>query len=219
VTKQVRILIADSHDVVRRSLRLAVEEQAAWIVCGEARTGLETLTRTIELTPDVVVLDVGLPGLNGLDVTREIGRVAPAVHVLALTTHPSRQLARRFHDAGARAYLLKSEAGRTLADSIHNAVGDQHARFSEYEAAVADDVPERPSTVAVRSGPTLILTSREREVLHLLAEGQSNKEVGIALTISRKTVETHRARIMGKLGLRSMGQLVRYAIRHGIINA
>jgi len=198
--KRFRILVADSHDVVRRSIRATLEEQLSWLVVGETKTGPETIARVLELRPDAAVVDIGLPDVSGVEVTREIVRMAPEVGVIMLTMHVSRNLAQRVHEAGARAYIPKTDVGRRLVDLLQNWIERR-----------TNGAPAKPRT------SESALTGREREVLHLLAEGQSNKEIGAALAISAKTVETHRARIMSKLHLRSVGQLVRYAIRTGII--
>jgi DNA-binding NarL/FixJ family response regulator len=200
VMDHLRILVADSHDVVRRSVRATLESEAMWTVCDEATTGLETIAKTLEQSPDVVVLDVGLPGLNGVQVTREIRRLVPGVQVLVMTMHTSEHLERHLSEAGASGYVAKAEAGRALVDAIKVSIN----------AKVTSDPVEEDHLQT-------LLTTREREVMHLLAEGKSNKEIAMLLTISPKTVETHRARIMDKLRVRSMNQLVRYAIRRGII--
>ena len=208
--KRFRILIADSHDVVRRSLRTVLEDQLSWLVVGETKTGPETVARTLELEPDVVVLDVGLPGLSGMEVTRQIARTAPQTDVVVLTMHASKEFARRLHKAGARGYVPKMTVGRRLVGVIQSLLDRRtaHRRGKVFVEVVREHRPD---------GEAAALTAREREVLQLLAEGHSNKEIGAALTISAKTVETHRARIMSKLQLRSVGQLVRFAIRHRII--
>jgi DNA-binding NarL/FixJ family response regulator len=218
--ERVRILVADSHDVVRRSIRATLEGEPAWSICDEAKTGLETLAKTIELLPDVVVLDIGLPGLNGVEVIRELRRLAPAVHVLVLTMHRSRQLGQHLYEAGAHGYVPKADVGRALVDAVKAAIAKRPIvshlvpvrAIADHSAGGAASEPRAPLALPG-------LTGRQRQVLKLLAEGRSNKEIASLLIISAKTVETHRARIMSKLGLRSMSELVRYAIRQGVINA
>jgi DNA-binding NarL/FixJ family response regulator len=219
--KSLRILIADNHDIVRRSVRAALESEPDWSPCGETKSGLETLTKTIELMPDIVILDVGLPGLNGVEVTREICRVAPTVQVVVLTMHRSRQLERHLYDAGASAYLAKADLGRTLVETIAALTGERAVNGGAMHAGMGEwhDADAGASGGSGGNDRHVPLTAREREVMRLLAEGRSHKEIGTALTISAKTVETHRARIMNKLGLHSMNQLVRYAIRRRIISA
>jgi two-component system response regulator NreC len=211
----VQILIADGRDDVRRRVRARMEKQTGWKVCGEASTGPETVAKAIELNPDIVLIDEGLPGLSGADVTREIARVAPDVLVLTLAlSTPDREPMSEPIGLSGRAHT--SEVSNTLVDAIKTLVDPRVSdddRAHESHDHVAS--PGRASLEGERSVP---LTSREREVLRLLADGKSNKEIGVLLNISTRTVETHRARVMRKLGLHSMNQLVRYAIRHRIIS-
>lgn len=212
-----QILIADNHDAGRRWVRAALEKQAEWTVCGEAKTAPETVAKTIELRPDVVLLDGELPGLSGVDVAREIYRIAPAVHVLTLANFTSGH-ARQHYDASARDATPKTEAGHTLVDVITTLV--DKPTIDGDRARTHDEVTLEPGRAAsVHDLATAALSSREREVLRYVADGKSNKEVGMMLSISTRTVETHRARLMRKLNLHSINQLIRYAIRHRIINA
>ena len=212
--KRVRILIADDHEVVRRGVRAVLEGQAGWVVCGEASSGREAVAKAISLRPDIVVLDISMPELNGLEATRQIRRAVPA-KVLILTVHESDQVVTDVLDAGAHGYVLKTDAGRTLVEAIRALLGRLEF-FTERVHGVAD----RP-TSARRMAPDRRasgrLTPREREVLQLLTEGKSNKEVGVVLGVTTKTAETHRAHILAKLDLHSMSELVRYAIRNRII--
>jgi DNA-binding NarL/FixJ family response regulator len=210
-----RILIADSHVLMRRALRAAVEQQPAWTVCAEATTALESLAKTIECRPEVVLLDTGLPGFDSVEFTRELRRVAPASKVLVVSVFESTELAAEFRDAGAHGYLLKSDVGLALADAVGALLSGGTFFRDRMDTAVADLGGDRPAT----SEPWVRLTAREREVLQLLAEGKSNKEVASFLRISPKTVETHRARIMSKLDVHSVGGLVRYAIRNRLLDA
>ena len=213
-----RILIADSHEVIRRTVRTTLDVEPTWTVCAEATTGLETLARVSEFAPDVVVLDVGLPGLSALDLIREIRRAAPDTHLVALTMHSSRQMGYRLHEAGARACVPKADIGRSLVNAI-KALIDPDVMPEMAADPLPDDSTHQADTDGADVRMAGTLTMRERQVMQLLAEGKSNKEIGKVLMISAKTVETYRARIMSKLGLRSMNQLVRYAIRHRIITA
>jgi DNA-binding NarL/FixJ family response regulator len=210
-----RILIADSHVLMRRALRAAVEQQPAWAVCAEATTALESLAKTIEFGPEVVLLDTGLPGFDSVEFTRELRRVAPATRVLIVSVFESAELAAEFREAGAHGYLLKSDVGVALADAVGALLGGGTFFRDRMEPVVADLSGDRQAA----SEPWARLTTREREVLHLLAEGKSNKEVASFLRISPKTVETHRARIMSKLDVHSVGGLVRYAIRNHLMDA
>lgn len=210
-----RILIADSHVLMRRALRAAIEQQPNWTVCAEATTALESLAKTIEFKPEVVLLDTGLPGFDSVEFTRELRRVAPASKVLIVSVFESTELAAEFRDAGAHGYLLKSDAGVTLADAVGAVLGGGtffKDCMETVASALGGDRQAAPE-------PWARLTAREREVLHLLAEGKSNKEVASSLRISPKTVETHRARIMSKLDVHSVGGLVRYAIRNRLMDA
>jgi DNA-binding NarL/FixJ family response regulator len=210
--KSVRVLIADDHEVVRKGVRSVLEAQPGWKVVGEARTGREAVVMAIETRPDVVVLDISMPELNGLEATRQIRSVVPA-KILVLTVHGSEQVLSEVLDAGADGYVLKAEAGRTLVEAIRAVLG--HREFFSEHAQSGRVHGERPGHAASQKSGAL--TAREREVLQLLAEGKSNKEVGTALGITTKTAETHRAHIMAKLQAHSMSDLVRYAIRNHII--
>ena len=214
--KAARILIADDHEVVRQGMRAILQSERQWVVCGEATTGLQALTMTIELKPDLVILDVALPEMNGIEVTRQIRRAGP-VAVLIVTMHDSDQVVQEAMEAGANGLVLKAEAGRTMADAVRAILS--HGEFiSERVGRVAGRSASNEEMPLLHPKP-LVLTSRERQVLQLLAEGQANKEVGNRLGITTKTAETHRARIMAKLEVHSMSELVRYAIRNHIIDA
>jgi two-component system response regulator NreC len=210
----VRILIADDHDVVRQGVRAVLEGQAGWVVCGEASTGRDAVAKAVALQPDVVVLDISMPELNGLEATRQI-RGAVSAKILILTVHESDQVVTDVRDAGAHGYVLKTEAGRTLVEAIRALLGDR-TFVSERVHDVADRRTGTRRAVAERPAPGR-LTPREREVVQLLTEGKSNKEIGGVLGITTKTAETHRAHVMAKLQLHSMSELVRYAIRNRII--
>ena len=208
--KPVRFLIADDHDVVRMGVRLLLESQPGWVVCGEARTGREAVAKALELRPDLIVLDVSMPELNGVEVTRQL-RQSSSASILIVTMYDSERMARAAIEAGASGYLSKADAGQVLIEAVRALLG--HQTFVSDRVHLAEGIG--PSRQA--SGRAETLTPREREVLQLLAEGRSNKEVAVALDISPKTVETHRARIFAKLHLHSMNELVRYAIRNQVI--
>jgi DNA-binding NarL/FixJ family response regulator len=206
-----RVLVADGHPAIRHALRAAMVGIA---VCHEASTALDTLAKTAELTPDIVLLDAALPGFENLEFTEQLARLSDGVKILVLGVYESAELARRFRDAGAHGYLLKADAGLVLADAIHTLIeGGLFFRASMLPVDV--ESLETSSSISARRR----LTPREREVLPLLAEGKSNKEVAVALNISVNTVETHRAKIMSKLDLHSISELVRYAIRNRLIDA
>jgi DNA-binding NarL/FixJ family response regulator len=209
-----RILIVDDHAVVRRGVRSLLESQPGWEISGEAANGREAVDLAARLQPDIVVMDLSLPELNGLDATRQILKESPRSEILVLTMHHSEELARNVLQAGARGYLLKSDADQSLIAAVESL--SQHKPFltSTVTEFVLDDYMRRAD--ALDEGlPSL--TAREREVIQLLAEGKSNKETASALGISVKTVEAHRANVMRKLHLRSISELVRYAIRNKIV--
>jgi DNA-binding NarL/FixJ family response regulator len=212
--KPVRILIADDHDVVRQGVRAVLEGQAGWVVCGEASTGRQAVAKALDLRPDIVVLDISMPELNGLEATRQIRRAVSA-KILILTVHESEQLVTEVLDAGAHGYVLKTDAGRTLVQAIRALL--RHQPFLTDRVHVGTARPTGPRRAAAATRTPVRLSPREREVLQLLGEGRSNKEVGVLLGMTTRTAETHRAHILAKLDLHSMSELVRYAIRNRII--
>lgn len=208
----VRILVADDHEVVRKGVRALLESQPGWTVCGEASTGREAVAKTLELRPDVVILDIGMPELNGLETTRQIRR-AISTEILILTVHDSEQVVQDVINAGARGYVLKGDAGRTLVAAVRALLNHQEFFSDRVYVAAGGGGKGAAGHVA----PSRRLTPREREVLQLLAEGKTNRQIGAMLGIRTKTAETHRARVMAKLGLHSVSELVRYAIRNNLI--
>lgn len=212
-----RAIVADDHEVVRRGVRALVESHPGWTVCGEAANGREAVRLAQELRPDLVVLDVTMPEMNGLEATRAIRSSVPGTEVILLTVHDSDQLLDQAMSAGARGYVLKDDAARHLIDAI-DALSN-HAPFvsSRTVDRGGNGVVQERNAVVSRNGRVMSLTQREREVLRLLAEGESNREVAERLSISAKTVETHRANVMRKLGASSIVDLVHYAIRNGIV--
>jgi DNA-binding NarL/FixJ family response regulator len=211
-----RILIVDDHAVVRRGVRSLLESRPGWKISGEATTGREAVDMARRLQPDVVVMDLSLPELNGLDATRQILKESPRSEILVLTMHHSEELARSVLQAGARGYVLKSDADHSLIAAIESL--SQHKPFltSAITEFVLDEYTRRADMRDDGAGQSA-LTPREREIIQLLAEGRSNKEAASTLGISVKTIESHRANIMRKLNLRSVSELVRYAIRNKII--
>ena len=210
----IQILVADDHEVVRQGIRAVLEGHAGWNICGEAVTGREAIEQAKNLRPDVVILDFAMPELNGLEAARQIHRAVPTVKILALTVHEVDQLAEEFIEAGAHGYVLKADTGRTLVDAV-NTILNGGVYFTSGLRGPDDDW----NRTHAAQPPIKTLTKREREVLQLLAEGKSNKEIGTVLGISTKTAETHRTRLMAKLGVHSIAELVRYAIRNQIVEA
>jgi DNA-binding NarL/FixJ family response regulator len=208
-----RILIADDHDVVRRGIRVLLEGHPGWEIAGEAKDGREAVEQAKALRPDLVLLDIGMPNLNGIDAARQIMANSPVTHVLILTVHYSPQVVREVLSVGARGFLLKSDAGRDLVTAIETV--QRHGTFftSQATEVLVDGYlnPKREETTSRNR-----LTPREREVVQLLAEGKTSKEVASALNISVKTAETHRTNIMRKLDLHSVADLTLYALRNGI---
>ena len=211
-----RILVVDDHAVVRRGIRSLLESQEGWEVCGEATTGREAVEQSRSLRPDVVVMDLSLPELNGLDATRQILKDAPDTEVLVLTMHQSEQLAHDVLQAGARGYVLKADADENLIAAVDSL--RQHKPFltSIVTEFVLDGYVRQGDDAQNDLGRDAV-TAREREIVQLVAEGRSNKEAAATLGISVKTIEAHRANIMRKLHLRSVSDLVRYAIRNKIV--
>lgn len=213
-----RIFLADDHEVVRLGLRTLLENGTGWTVVGEASNGRDAVSLVKDLKPDIVVMDLTMPQLNGLEATRQILRESPRTAVMILSVNESEEIVREVLAAGARGFMLKSDAGKDLLVAIEGL--NQGRPF--FSARVADYVlggyrgrPSGAPDTAVP--PSATLTGREREVLQLLVEGQSNKEVASSLGIGVKTAEAHRANLMKKLGVHSMSELVRYAIRNRIV--
>jgi len=211
-----RILLVDDHELVRRGLRALLETHAGWEVCGEAADGRAAVQLATSLKPHVVVMDLSMPNLNGFDATYQILDRLRNVQVLILSMHESEQLVRELLTAGVRGYILKSDAGRDLIAAVE-ALGRGETFFTSQLASRIHDREFKDIKRRRTARPKGPLTPREREILQLLAEGRSNREVGAHLGISVKTAETHRARVMRKLGVDSVAELVRYAIRNGVI--
>jgi len=218
-TNTVRILVADDHDIIRRGLKQLLTTRPGWEICGEAKTGREAVALAEELKPEVVVLDISMPDLNGLEAARRIHKLFPKMGILILTLHFSDQLVRDIVDAGARAYIMKSDADRDLVSAVE-ALANHRTFFTPRAAEMLLNGFSRQNSGTEPQALTRNrLTSREREIVQLLAEGKSSKEVAVALGISVKTAETHRANIMRKLELHSVSEVVRYAVKNQIIEA
>ena len=214
--KTISILVADDHDIVREGLKTLLQSQPKWKVCDEASTGREAVEKSRQHKPDVVVLDFSMPELNGLEATRQIRKLLPRTEVLILTMHDSEQLAKEVLQAGARGYLLKTHAKKQLIPAVA-ALAEHQSYFDSKVSNLMLDAFLNPAKAAAE--PVDRLTAREREIVQLIAEGRTSKEVAATLGLSSKTVDAHRANIMNKLDLRSTPQLVLYAVRNRIVQA
>jgi DNA-binding NarL/FixJ family response regulator len=211
-----RLLVADDHEIVRKGLCVLLQEQPGWTVVAEASNGREAVEKTKETKPDVVVMDIGMPVLNGLEATRQIIESESQAKILILTIDESDTLAREVLDAGARGYLLKSDVAADLIKAVNALCRNKTFFTPKVAQAVLDGYLKKYSTPH-EDETADPLTPRQREVVQLLAEGKSSKEVAVALNLSVKTAETHRANIMKRLDCHTLTELVRYAIRKKII--
>jgi len=213
----IRILLADDHEVVRRGLIALLATRPDWQVCGEAQNGREAVALAVKLKPNLAILDLSMPELNGVEATRQIRKEVPETEVLVFSMYESEEFVRDLLAAGARGYVLKSDVAAQLLTAVETVA--RHKPF--FTSEVAERVLEgflRLGELSPSDGDTGILTPREREIVQLLAEARSNKEISTILAISVKTVETHRASIMRKLGISSIVDLVHYAIRNNLVS-
>ncbi|MGP8033579.1 MAG: response regulator [Steroidobacteraceae bacterium] len=215
--KTVRIVIADDHEMIRRGLAATLADTGRWTVVAQADNGREALRLVETHEPDVAILDLSMPELNGLDATRLILAARPDTRVLILTAHESEQLVREVLSAGARGYVLKSDAGRILVRAVEALLEGQTFFTSKVARLVLEGYLRGGTAQASTEATSHVLSAREREIVQLLAEGASNKEVARSLGISVKTAETHRSNIMRKMQFESLSDLVRYAVRNKII--
>ena len=212
-----RVLLADDHAIVRRGLRSLLETDGGLQIVGEAADGLEAIRLATELKPDVIILDIGLPRLNGIDVAARVQKLDPAPAVIILTMHTDESYILRALAAGARAYLLKDATDEDLLPAIR-ATAKGRPYFSPAVTSVLVEDYLRHLQSKGLSDTYHLLTDREREVLQLLAEGRTNKEVATLLEVGVSTIETHRANLMQKLNLHNTAEIVLYAVRKGIIS-
>ncbi|HEY6308781.1 MAG TPA: response regulator transcription factor [Candidatus Angelobacter sp.] len=212
----IRIVLADDHDVVRRGLSALLTQRPDWQVVGEAANGREAVSLAVKLKPNVAVLDLSMPELNGLEATRQIRKEVPETEVLVFSMYESEQFVRDLLAAGARGYVLKSDVTTQLLIAVETVARHKPFFTSEVAERVLEGFLKLGELSAGESAG--ILTPREREIVQLLAEARSNKEVSSILGISVKTVETHRASIMRKLGISSIVDLVHYAIRNNLVS-
>jgi DNA-binding NarL/FixJ family response regulator len=215
---KLRILVADDHELVRRGLCTLLQAHEDWEICGEASDGREAVEKAKLLKPDVIILDVGMPNLNGLDATRQLCRQSSHYKVIVLTITDTDQVIREALDAGARGFVLKSDAARDLVSAVEALQRNRMFFTPRVNDMVLAGFLDKGQNASGTLAPELPkLTPREREVVQLIAEGKSSKEVASLLNLSTKTAETHRSNIMRKLGLHSIRDLVVYAIKNNII--
>jgi len=210
--KLTRILLADDHAVVRQGFKMILDAQADMEIVGEAANGREAVELAARLHPDIVVMDVAMPELNGIEATRRLLADNPHTRVIALSMHKDSVYVREILRAGARGYLLKDSGADDLVKAIRAVAGGESYLSPAVSNAVLDDYRKHVTN------PIDLLTSREREVLQMLAEGKTNKEIAAVLNLSVYTVDAHRGRIMEKLNLHSINELVRFALRNGLID-
>jgi DNA-binding NarL/FixJ family response regulator len=215
--KALRILVADDHDLMRRGLKSLLESHPGWSICAEAHTGREAVVKAEELKPDIVILDITMPELNGVEAARRILKASPNTEILVLSVHYSDQLIRDILDAGVRGYIVKSDSDRDLVIAVEALANHKPFFTPRATELILSNFNSKGGSSGVPEVVGERLTSREREIVQLLSEGKSSKEVASILSISVKTAETHRANIMRKLEIHSVSELVRYAVRNQII--
>lgn len=208
----ISVFLADDHAVVRDGLRVLLESQADIGVVGVAANGREAVRQVLALHPDVVIMDIAMPELNGIEATLQIHNACPSSQVLILTMHATTEYVFRALQAGARAYLLKESSGAEVVSAIHAVHAGNRYLSPKISAAMIDDyVRERHAVSPLES-----LSQRERQIMQLIVEGQSSAEIAVMLFLSPKTVETYRSRMMHKLGIGNFPSLVKFAIQHGL---
>jgi DNA-binding NarL/FixJ family response regulator len=216
--KKLRILVADDHGLVRCGAAAVLQTQRGWRVVGEAANGLEAVQKAIELKPDVAILDISMPGLDGIEAARQIHRAVPETKILVVTMHDSDHIVRRALDAGALGYLLKSDFTDSLTKAVKAVADGKRFLTPKVSEIVLDGFLKTSSQHQQWDRPDTRTTPREIEIIRLLAGGKANKEIATLLGITVRTVETHRAKIMLKLGIHSLAELIHYALRTEIIS-
>ena len=217
--KKLRILVADDHGLVRCGAAAVLQTQRGWRVVGEAANGLEAVQKAIELKPDVAILDISMPGLDGIEAARQIHRAVPETKILVVTMHDSDHIVRRALDAGALGYLLKSDFTDSLTKAVKAVADGKRFLTPKVSEIVLDGFLKTSSQHQQWDRPDTRTTPREIEIIRLLAGGKANKEIATLLGITVRTVETHRAKIMLKLGIHSLAELIHYALRNELISA
>lgn len=213
---KIKVLVVDDHAIVREGVRALIETQGGMEVVGEAENGKDAVNKAHELVPDVVVMDLGMPVLNGIEATRQILKSLPGTRVLALTRHADEKYVFQALKAGAAGYLLKTGTAAELAEAVRSVYGGNPYFSPEISRKIMDSYLSDDET-SLKKAQTDNLTGREREVLQMIAEGNSNSKVAELMGISVKTVETHRANLMRKLGVHDVTGLVKHAIKRGLI--
>ena len=216
--KILRILLADDHELIRRGVKALLQTHPGWVVCGEARTGREAVTRAQELKPDVVVLDISMPDLNGIDAAKRIRKVSPGIEVLIFSEHYSERLILDAVVAGVRGYVVKSDSERELALAVEALANHQPFFTARATQTILTNICTRKSQTDSIEPAVDGLTSHEREIVELVADGKSSTDIASIFGVSVKMVESQRAFILRKLQIRTSAQLVRYALRNEIIN-
>jgi DNA-binding NarL/FixJ family response regulator len=214
-------MIADDHDLVRRGLKMLLESHPGWKVCAEAHSGREAVAMAEEFKPDIAIMDISMPELNGIEAARKVKKISPNTEMLILSMHHTDQLVREIIETGAKGYIIKSDSDRSLVAAVE-ALAVHKPFFTSCATEIMLESIRNRGSAPASDVPQSIrerLTPREREIVQLLSEGKSSKEVAVILGISVKTSETHRANIMRKLEIHSVSQLVRYAVRNQIVEA
>jgi DNA-binding NarL/FixJ family response regulator len=215
--KKLRIVVADDHELVHRGIRDLLQDQRGWKVVGVAAEGREAVEKVKKLKPDIAILDISMPEVDGLEATRRIREEAGDTQVLILTMHESDQMVRRVLEAGARGYVLKSDMAKRLVKAVKEVARGNTSLTPKVSEIVLKGFLRVAAESRHPEPPKARPTPREKEIIRLLAEGKANKEIGSALGITARTVETHRARIMMKMGFHTLSNLIHYAIREKIL--
>jgi DNA-binding NarL/FixJ family response regulator len=215
--KTLRILIADDHDIMRQGERAVIERQPGWEVCGLAANGRAAVALAIELKPDIAVLDMTMPELNGLDAAIQIKHHLPGTEIVMFTAHETDDLIRQAFEAGVKSFISKAEGHQLLVEAIESLARHKPYLTAKVSEILFSNILSRADGRHGEAEPGERLTARERQIVQLIAEGKSNKEVADTLGISVRTAETHRANLLHKLNLNSVASLVRYAIRNNLI--